>query len=390
MKPLKVLVTNARRRKAIPIVRALAGAGMQVICADSTHWAAAFYSRYCNERLVHPEVRSEKFLDFMTSWLSRSSCDVVFPLDDDVLEVLSKNRSFLPNPNVLLLPEHDILSKTNNKSWIIPYASKVGIAVPNTVIVTTSDDLEQLSNIQLPVIVKPSYGSGSRGIIRVKEIDKLRSICTGILEVGSSVVVQEQLPMEGEGLGYFALYDRNRELVAQFMHRRLREYPISGGPSTLREGIWDDKLACQSRNLLDSLNWVGLAMVEYKRDVRDGVPKFMEINPRFWGSIALPIFSGVNFPVLAAKLTIGETVNKIMQYPIGKKARWLWPGDILHLASSMRRGHWPKGFLKFYDTNMCDDFLSLTDPFPAIVLSLSAFRDLLSLGGWKHFVKRDE
>jgi hypothetical protein len=79
-----------------------------------------------------------------------------------------------------------------------------------------------------------------------------------------------------------------------------------------------------------------------------------------------------------------------MQYPIGKKARWLWPGDILHLASSVRKGHWPKGFLKFYDTNMCDDFLSLTDPFPAVVLSLSAFRDLFSPGGWKHFVKRKE
>ncbi len=39
-------------------------------------------------------------------------------------------------------------------------------------------------------------------------------------------------------------------------------------------------------------------MVEFKLDPRDNTPKLMEINPRFWGSLALAIESGVNFPYL--------------------------------------------------------------------------------------------
>ena len=388
MKALRVLVTNARRRKAVPIVRTLGKAGMDVICADSVRCAAAFYSRCCNEKLVHPAVQSEEFLDFMIHWLSQNHCDVIFPLDDDVLDVLSKNRSLLPNPSALLLPSHKVVAKTNDKSWLIPYAAGIGIPIPDTIVVKSIVDLEQLSKVKLPAIVKPSHGSGSRGLTLVRQKDQLWAICEASLSQSKHVLVQEQIPVDGEGLGYFALYDRDRRLVAQFMHRRLREYPISGGPSTLREGIWDDNLAQQSRDLLESLDWIGPAMVEYKRDPRDGVPKLMEINPRFWGSIALPIFSGVNFPVLAAKVTVGQAVAPITQYPLGKKARWFWPGDILYLISSLCQRRWPRHFLRFFDKNMCYDILSLTDPFPAIALLLSTFMTLVSPDGWSHVVNR--
>ena len=37
-------------------------------------------------------------------------------------------------------------------------------------------------------------------------------------------------------------------------------------------------------------------MVEFKHDERDGVPKLMEINGRFWGSLQLAIDAGVDFP----------------------------------------------------------------------------------------------
>jgi len=34
----------------------------------------------------------------------------------------------------------------------------------------------------------------------------------------------------------------------------------------------------------ESLDWHGVAMVEFWIDSRDGKPKLMEINPRFWGT----------------------------------------------------------------------------------------------------------
>lgn len=374
MNTLRVLVTNARRRKAIPIVRSLADAGMHVICADTARLAAGFYSRACQERLVHPEIGSQAFLDFLISWLSRNPCDVIFPLDDDVLDVLLLNRHRLPNPSALLAPEVQTVRRVNDKAWLIPHAAGLGIAVPRTVVIRSPEDLACLHQMEPSVLVKPSRGVGGRGVCRTQNREQLREVCERILAQGHAALVQEIIPKEGHGLGYFALYDRQQRLVAQFMHRRLREYPIDGGPSTLREGVWDEALARTAKRLLESLNWIGLAMVEFKEDVRDGIPKLMEINPRFWGSIALPIFSGVDFPVLAARVSAGQQVEPVLSYTLGNKARWLWPGDILHLLSSLRRGRWPRGFFHFFDSHTCDDMLSLRDPLPSLMFTFECLR----------------
>ncbi len=388
MTNLRVLVTNASRRKAISIIRALGKAGMEVICADSDRWAAGFFSKYCQGRFVYPSPKSDTFMDSLINFLSEKPCDVIFPLDDDALEVISKNRDLLPNPNALLLPSRDTVELASDKSRLIPYANEIGIEAPKTVVINNPDDIANLSEINLPVVIKPAKGSGSRGVVYVDNQKELLWHCRSAVEDGKCLLVQERLPAEGEGLGYFALYDRDHNLVAQFMHRRLREYPLSGGPSTLREGIWDEKLAQQSRNLLESLNWVGLAMVEYKLDTRDGKAKLMEINGRFWGSIALPIFSGVNFPVLTANITAGKPVEPKLDYQTGQRARWLWPGDLLHCASSLRKGSWPRGFLKLIDSNTCFDLLSARDPIPAAVLTFNNLLSLCSKNGRQHLIKR--
>ena len=67
------------------------------------------------------------------------------------------------------------------------------------------------------------------------------------------------------------------------MHRRLREYPVTGGPSALAESIYDPMLMEQGLKLLDNLQWHGVAMVEFKKDERTGRYVLMEINPKFCG-----------------------------------------------------------------------------------------------------------
>lgn len=368
---LRVLVTNARRRKAVPIVRALGKAGMEVTCADSIRHATAALSRYCRGWFRHPDPSSPDFLDAFVRHVRKARYDAIFPLDDDVLQILSANRARLANPDALLLPDHDKLALAADKSLLVPYAGAVGLAAPVTRIVRTAADLHALTDFPLPAIVKPSHGSGSRGMSVARTPQELRRICHSGLALGRTLLVQDRLPAKGKGIGYFALFDRAHNLVAEFMHRRLRENPVSGGPGTFREAIYDDRLAAQGRRLLRSLNWTGLAMVEFKEDIRDGIAKLMEVNPRFWGSIALPIFSGVNFPVLAAKVTAGMHVKPVTEYHIGRKARWFWPGELLHLAASVRRGRWPKGFCDFFRKDICYDLLSVADPLPAPALVLS-------------------
>lgn len=385
---LRVLVTNAGYRKSVPIIRALGKAGMQVICADTSPLAMGFFSRYSYKKFTYPEIDNDEFFDAFISQLDKNPCDVILPLNDDMLLELSTKRNLLPDPSALLLPSHDRLVFASDKSKLVPFAGELGIPIPNTLIVSKEEDIAKCPDLTFPLVLKPSEGSGSRGVSWVYDRISLNETCRRLIRKGHTVLVQEAIPKEGRGMGYSALFDREGNIVAEFIYQRLREYPLSGGPSTLRESIWRDDLAEMSRKLLFALDWVGLAMVEYKIDSRDGQPKLMEINPRFWGSIALPIFCDVNFPVLAAKVTAGIPVAPQPRYPLGKSARWLWPGDILHLCSSVFKGKWPTGFLKPYGKDTCDDLISIDDPLPILVFTLNLLRKLFSPKAWRHSIFR--
>ena len=54
------------------------------------------------------------------------------------------------------------------------------------------------------------------------------------------------------------------------MHRRIREYPSSGGPSTCAESYFDEKMLEYGKKILDHLKWDGVAMIEFKKDDSSG------------------------------------------------------------------------------------------------------------------------
>jgi len=131
--------------------------------------------------------------------------------------------------------------------------------------------------------------------------------------------------------------DQDGDCVAYFGHERIRQYPVSGGPSTDRKSIFAPHLVDLSIKLLTALSWRGVAMVEWKEDPTDGTPKLMEINPRFWGSLELAVRSGVDFPYLYTQAVLGQASKTPPSYEEGVRCRWLIPGDILRYLSEEKQ-----------------------------------------------------
>jgi predicted ATP-grasp superfamily ATP-dependent carboligase len=178
-------------------------------------------------------------------------------------------------------------------------------------------------------------------------------------------LVQEYIP--GDGYGVEVLLNRG-EPRALFMHRRLREYPISGGASTLRESVYHEEMKDAALRLMRHLQWHGVAMVEFKLDQRDGLPKLMEVNGRFWGSLPLSIAAGVDFPGLLHEMVTKGDVAPAFDYRLGVKSRWLIPGDMLWFAASFRsRKDKLRVFREFFRTRgIYDDVLTTSDLLPAV------------------------
>jgi len=201
------------------------------------------------------------------------------------------------------------------------------------------------------------------------------------------ILIQEYIPNGGE-LGVYTLYNLQSEPRAISVQKRLRSYPSTGGPSTLRETIRNESSELVTEiafKLLNKMKWTGVAMVEFRIDARDGIPKLMEVNPRFWGSLQLSILSGIDFPYLLYCILMGEDIKPVMDYKDGIQSRWLLPGDILWYLTSPNKINNFKELMRF---DIPDDILSWDDPGPVFGFSLATLRYLFDKEMWSFVLRR--
>jgi predicted ATP-grasp superfamily ATP-dependent carboligase len=311
---VNVLVTDAEYKLTLGAIRSLGRRGVRVVAAATTPRAEGFRSRYCAETVVYaPHRDEEEFVSDVATIVRERDIDVVLPIGYDTTTLLARRRSDLPASTRIPIAPADAVATAASKRLTLDLARSVGVPAPETY----SDPAAVRA---FPVVVKSALGSGA--VRYANDAAELRAV------VGPDSIVQEYVP--GEGRGFFALFQNGRPR-AVFMHRRLREYPVTGGASTAAESIRDDNLAELGERLLAGLRWHGVAMVEFKLDSRDGSYKLMEINPKFWGSLDLAIAAGVDFPWLAVRLASGEAFDA-PDYRVGLRFQWLF-SDVLHVAA---------------------------------------------------------
>jgi predicted ATP-grasp superfamily ATP-dependent carboligase len=81
-----------------------------------------------------------------------------------------------------------------------------------------------------------------------------------------------------------------------------------GRQSTYVESISAPDVAHAARRLIEGMRYTGLVEIEFKRDVRDGSPKLLDINARVWGWHSIGARAGVDFPYLEWRMLQGEPV----------------------------------------------------------------------------------
>ncbi|MBN2255243.1 MAG: ATP-grasp domain-containing protein [Deltaproteobacteria bacterium] len=364
-----VFITDGHWRKSLAAVRALGREGLSVTVGESTRIATAVFSRYCRHSVVYPSPLSqpEKFIDALEYELSRHPCRMVLPMEDETTGLVSQHRSRLSKYAYIPVVSHEKYRLASRKDAVLKIAREIGIPVPETWFIDDPSRIDRIKDsLPYPVVIKPRVGSGAVGIVYSNNADELTAHYLNVCRRFPNPLIQERLPQEGPGYGVSLLFDEKGTVKASFVHKRLREYPVTGGASTFRESTRHDEIRDMAVALMKKLEWFGVAMVEFKIDHRDGTPRLMEINPRFWGSLHLSIIAGVNFPCLLYRLSKGETFDPVERYTLGVRCRWMLPGDILHFIYNRRRASLIPDFFNFTDRNTSYDILSLSDPMPVL------------------------
>ncbi|MGE3317634.1 MAG: ATP-grasp domain-containing protein [Planctomycetaceae bacterium] len=339
-----ILVTDAGRGSALSMIRSLGRRGHRVIAADFDARSPGFRSRFTSASIVYPMPwkQPDAFVDRLLEVVRAESVDLVIPVTDDTIFPLSAHRREFPATCRLAFPDALALEVTTNKQKTLELAMDLGVPTPRTAVVeTVTEALAAVDKFQWPVVLKPLVSRLFR------EHDTIERFTVGYAENSDSlarqmaafeghtpVLLQEYV--SGTGYGVELLLQEGR-VVAAFQHRRLREIPVSGGASSFRESVpLDPELFEYAARMMTSLNWNGLAMVEFKEGA-DGF-KLMEINGRPWGSLPLAVASGVDFPGMLADITLGEQLPSLdgpkTNYELGVRARNLeldliWIGTVL-------------------------------------------------------------
>ncbi len=387
-----VFLTDAQQRKTLAAARSLGRHGVSVGAGEETRVALALFSKYCRKAVAYPSPRRkpEEFLDWLTWFLRAHPFDVIFPMDDPALMAVARHREEFASVTRVPIPDHAALCLASDKAKTMALARDVGLACPRTTVPSCvdTDSLQELARtLDFPVVLKPRESSGSRGIRVVTSRSQFAASYIKVHRDYPYPMVQEYIP-QGEKYDVCLLLNSDSVVRAAFVQRELRGYPLLAGPSTLQESVRRPELVDMAVALVRTVGWYGVCEVEFMVDPRNGEPVLMEVNPRFWGSLQMSIYAGIDFPYLLYRMAMEGDVSPAFDYEVGLKCRWLLPGDVLHFLANPERWRLEPSFFDFLDPRTKDDIISAEDPGPTLGFFLACCKYAFDPRMWRFVVTR--
>ena len=226
------------------------------------------------------------------------------------LYVLSKNKPRLAGIGIRVpVPDFDTLHVSLDKQRTVALAEAVGFPCPKTYLPKTDTDLAAIAQeIGPPWVIKPRVTSSSKGMRIVKGFDELRHEFHRVSEWDPDPMVQEYIP-GGHKQNFYVIVQTTGAVWHIFCPEIVRHS---------RRLYRDSSAACVASDehpalplvarLVQRMNWRGALTVQTKIDARDGIPKLMEINPRFGSHLWYRTVLGINVPLHCLRIEAGESL----------------------------------------------------------------------------------
>lgn len=340
--PGRVLVTDGEFKHTLGIVRALAARGHEVHLVARSGRAPATHSRAVARWYEVPAPGStpydERLLEIFQSLAPLS----FVPVGSGSMASAHRLRGRLGDGVRVALPPPESFETASDKARTAAAARAAGVETPRErAVADLAGARAALAELGAPMVLKSAREEGRKALRYVRRAEDLEAAFDAVRAISTGgVLAQERVA--GEGYGFSALYWHGRR-VRHFMHRRVREWPPSGGTSACAESVPEaPELERAGTALLDALKWHGVAMVEFKGALAPGELKLMEVNAKFWGSHDVALAAGVDFPGDLVALLEGRAIGPP---PPVRRVRFAWPlgGDLWHglfRPSSLPRVLW--------------------------------------------------
>jgi len=361
------MVLDGEMRSTLGIVRSLGGKGIPITVGSNSPFGRSNFSRNVKSYFIYPADNSEAAHDVIVNEIEKQNPDILMPVFDNGWSIVfSQYEEYESMTRIVPNPGGKLFKHLLDKAHLADTAEKYGVLIPKTYRPVSIEEARILSTeLPYPVLLKPRISNSGEGITAVSTVNEL---LTALGRVKEMPVIQEYI--EGEDLELTILCVHG-EPIAGSTYLSLRNTPLPYGPPVACLSIKDDSLMNIGKDLLKKLGYHGVAHMDFRRDRRDGQPKLLDFNARIAGTNEISTVTGIDLAHLQYLITAGERVEPCFEFEVGKEFRWIFPGELRHLAQTPDKWKTIKKLIKWKNVKMG---ISITDPMPHLSMVFDGIR----------------
>ncbi len=276
-----IMVTAASGIIGYGIIRNLAKTGYRVIGTTIYETSPADCFADCVE--IVPRADDEKYIEAILRIIREQKVDILIPGHEAELFVLNRHRQVIKGTGVVLLLNNSELIDLCKDKWLFfceLEKRKVKCRIK------TSISREDIMKMDVPIVVKPRRGSGSKGFKVIKSIDELYEL---IIKLDEGYIFQQYVGSEDEEYSVSAFFDNSSYCKAKMaIKRRLSKDGYTEIAESVHAELFDNDIV----ELAEILKPIGPTNFQFRR-VGDS-NKLLEINPRISSSTSIRAKFGYN------------------------------------------------------------------------------------------------
>lgn len=247
----------------------------------------------------------EELANGVVSFVEKTRPDILLGFSERSTALLISIKERLPASVYVPFGTIDDFNTLNNKFCVAEIAQAADIPVPDFVKVERPEDIEQAVSVGFPAVLKCCLASGVNESLRY--CHSRDDLFHAYNELSSMKTLYCFFPRDQMIVQRFVsgkIYDgnffvKNGEIIAGMTQQRIWTIPLEGGAGVYNRTVNLPILYEYAKRFFKSVSWTGPVNMEYIRDDSDGSYRLIEINPRFWGTLALSLKAGLDFPQIA-------------------------------------------------------------------------------------------
>lgn len=245
---------------------------------DTCPFTRYFRTKYSDKHYI---IERSAYLESVLDILKKDNIDLFIPIHSSEMDMILQNKHKAARA-LAYWGSYESFNILNDKDRLYELARGLNINVP-----------ERYNNIEearVNCVIKPVNQSSAKGVRYFFDQEKLDEAKSDLASM-KDIIIQDYI--QGEGIGY-SVFANNGKIITGYGHKRVAEYPISGGSSVYRENYENEGIRAISEKILLATKWSGFAMFEFKL-TPDNKIYLIEVNPRIWGSINQGLQNGINY-----------------------------------------------------------------------------------------------